>query len=248
MRNIFLMILLSSLYLSSFGQKMHGVIELNPYIRYDTYPEFSDTGNPLSGNYTNLKGVSYGINANYKRAIKNEYKLLIGLGYYKQIFNKIEIRNTRRSDEVNVRVIGYPSPLYMLFYTDKYWYNCIANNIGIEKDINLKNDLLISIVVSANNYFTYSQYYHLINNPEGSLDYKKKEFKYLGLSVTSQISIQKRINSISIGPNLILPLFDIWRTDDTFPYEASSGSRSKWLRGIGFGISINYSLSQKNKL
>jgi hypothetical protein len=55
----------------------------------------------------------------------------------------------------------------------------------------------------------------------------------------------ERFQKISVGPSVILPVFDLWKTDKTFPGETNSGSRNKWLNVIGFGLSFNYLLPGK---
>lgn len=225
------------------AQQESSQIEINPYIRYDTYQEFLATSYPLFDNYVTPKGTSYGINVNFKKSIIKKYKLLIGLGYYRNTFNNIKNRN--RFGVSNSREISFLSPLFIPFFTDRYWYHSLAINIGGQRDFMLKNNFLISIGAMANNYFTFSQYYHLTNNPGGSLDYKKKDFKYSGMSVTIEAGLQKKINRISVGPKLIIPVYTNWKWDKTLLDVSTTGSRSKWLRGIGLGVSFNYSLTSK---
>lgn len=225
------------------AQKESSQIEINPYIRYDTYKEFLDRQSVLSTHYAKMEGLSYGGNINFKKNISKKYCVIMGVGYYKHAFSKIKSRSDYGTG--NTRLISFPSPLLIPFFTDKYWYHSLALNLGGQRDFMLKNNFLISIGAMANNYFTFSQYYHLTNNPGGSLDYKKNDFKYSGLSVIIEAGLQKKINRISVGPKLIIPMFENWKTDNTFPYETNSSSRSKWLRGIGLGISFNYSLTSK---
>lgn len=79
-----------------------------------------------------MKGTSLGINVAYKIPISKSFFLKPGFGYYKYSFNHIRRENTLfgKSD---VRNIKFTSPLFIPFYTDKYWYNSIAANIGFEK-------------------------------------------------------------------------------------------------------------------
>ena len=42
-------------------------IEINPYIRYDTYQEFLATSYTIGDNYVTPKGTSYGIDINFKK-------------------------------------------------------------------------------------------------------------------------------------------------------------------------------------
>lgn len=220
-------------------------IEINPYIRFDSHPEFSYVlnGRP-STDYVKIKGTSFGLNLAYKIPLTKSIFLNPGIGYYRYSFNNIKKENTLfgKSDG---RDINFISPLLISFYTNKYWYNTIALNIGVEKIFDFKRNIQVVTGLNINNYFTISQYYHLSFNPQGSQDYRKNNKRYFASSINLNASILKKIRRINIGPSLILPVFDIWKTDYAFPEETNSTSRNKWLRGIGLGISCNYSLIKK---
>jgi len=166
-----------------------------------------------------------------------------GIGYYKYSFNNIKKVNTLFGKS-NVRDIGFVSPLYIPFYTNKYSYNTISANIGVEKIFNYKSSIQIVTGLNLNNCYVVSEYYHLSYNPIGSQDYRKKIKRYFGSSFSLNAGILKKYKKVSIGPSLMLPVFDTWKKDDTFIEEANSGSRSKWFNGIGLGISFNYSLTK----
>lgn len=231
---------------ASNGQKHSCQLEIMPFIRYDAYPEFLDISLPLEDNYVTSKGTSYGLNVSVKKAISQKYKLILGVGYYRNTFNNIENRNTRFgvSDRRKIKII---TPSFLPLFTDRYWYHSIAVNIGIQRDFVLKNNYVLSVDALLNNFFTFSQYYHLTNNPGGSLDYKKSEFKYSGLSTILEIGLQKTINRFSVDLKLLIPVYTNGKKDDNLFDESSTGSRGKWLKGIGFGISFNYSLNTKSK-
>jgi hypothetical protein len=122
--------------------------------------------------------------------------------------------------------------------------NTILLILGVEKNFNLKN-LQIETGINFNSYYTISQYYHLSFNPQGSQDYKKNNKEYFASSINLNVNLLKKFGKTNIGPSLVIPVFDTWKTDETFPEETNSGSRNKWLSGIGLGICINYSLSKK---
>ena len=227
------------------AQKKTTQIEIEPFIRIDKYPQFSYVidGRP-STDYVNIRGTSFGLNFAYKIPITKSILLKPGIGYYQYSFNNIKKENTFFGKST-ARNINFVSPFYIPFFTDKYRYNTITANIGIEKIFNCKKNIQIVTGVNWNNYYVVSEYYHLVNNPEGSQDYRKNNKRYFGSSVYINISLLKKFQKISIGPSLILPVFDNWKMDETFPEETNSGSRSKWLNGIGLGISFNYSLNKK---
>ncbi len=240
-------ILLSTIPNFTFGQKLSNQIEFTPFIRLDRYPKFSNVFNgPASTDYIIMKGISFGLYLAYKIPITRSVLLKPGIGYYKYSFNNIKKENTLFGKSTG-RDINFVSPVYITFFTDKYRYNTIMANIGVEKIFNSKKNIQIVTGINWNNYFAISEYYHLVYNPEGSQDYLKNNKRYFGSSVYINISLLKKFQKVSIGPSLILPVFDNWKMDETFPEETNSSSRSKWLNGIGLGISFNYSLIKKTK-
>lgn len=233
---------------SAFGQKGKHLFEINPYMRMDWYPEFSYAINSVNTNYVTIQGTSWGVNLAYKIPLKSSGFLKAGVGYYRYSFNKMD-NYTNMFGKNSSRNINYPSNLYILFYTDKYWYNCISANIGAEKIFNIKNYWQLAAGVNLNNYYNYSQSYHITyNNPDNPITnpYKLNNNRYFGLSTNVHAGVLKRIGKVNIGPSFILPVFDTWKMDEIFLKEKSSGSRDKWLRGFGVGITCNFSF--KNKL
>lgn len=232
----------------AFAQKKTTQIEINPFVRIDKYPQFLYvlSGRP-STDYVNIKGTSFGLNLAYKIPITRSVLLKPGIGYYKYSFNDIKKVNTLFGKS-NAKDIGFVSPLYIPFFTDKYRYNCIAANLGIEKLVIWKNDFQLYAGINLNNYYTYLQYYHITyKNPDNPInnDYKLKNGRYFGFSANLNASLLKEFGKFNLGPTIILPVFDIWKTDKTFPEETNSGTRRKWLNGIGLGISFNYLLTKK---
>lgn len=231
----------------SFTQRQSSEIEINPYFRWDNYPEFSYVlnGRP-STDYVKINSPSWGISALYKYPVRNRLFLKAGIGYYKYSFSKIRKTNTQFG-EATARNIDYysgPIAVSVAYVTDKYWYNTMSADIGMENSFSLKKNVQIAIALDLNNYFTFSQYYHLSYNPAGSQDYKKNNKRYFGASITISTSLLQKFNRVSIGPSIIIPAWDLWKTDATFPEETDTGSRRKWLHGIGIGISCNYSLTK----
>ena len=222
-------------------------IEIMPFKRWDSYPEFSYVlnGRP-STDYIKLDGASPGIMVFYKYPLQNGVYIKGGIGYYKYTFDKI-IKNNTFSGISNARDIDYyagPIAVDIPYYTDNYWYNTVSINIGIEKSFDIKNNMFISAGAIFSNYFTFSQNYQLKYNPMGNLDYRKDNKRYFGYSANLNISGLKKINKFIIGPTLIIPVLNSWKTDDTFPEEINSNSRDKWFQSFGAGILLNYSLNK----
>ncbi len=248
MKYLTFIILLSIASTFTMGQKLSSEIEITPYIRMDWRPKFSYAINSASTFFVNIKGTSWGVNANYKLPVRKNLYLKVGVGYYRYSFDKIYSYNAQFG-KGNARIINFPSPLYIIFATDKYWYNCFSMNTGIEKLFNIEKKTILVTGINLNNFYTYSQYYHITEDyPTGPPNhrYTLKHNHYFGFSANLQATLLKKIGKIAIGPSIILPVFDLWKTDEAFPEKTNSGIRSKWLRGIGLGVSCNYSL-RKNK-
>jgi hypothetical protein len=217
-------------------------LEFKPFVRIDKYPEFSYVlmGRP-STDYINVKGTSFGINLAYKIPIAKSLLIKPGIGYYKYSYNDITRYNTSFGTS-DARNINFISPLLIPFFSDKYYYNTLSANIAMERTIPLRNNYLGAIGVELNNYFTFSQHYHLTNNPIGSQNFKKADKKYFGTSGLLFFNFLKKVKKVTVGPSVLIPVFDSWKTDKIFYEETVNDLRSKWFKGIGFGISINYSL------
>lgn len=226
-------------------QKRTPQIAITPFVRFDKYPQFSKVFNgPASIDYVNMQGASLGIDLAYKLPITKSVLLEPAIGYYAYTFDNMVKQNTRfgKSSGRDINII---SPVYIPFFTNKYRYSTIMANIGFERFFNIKKNVRIAAGINWNNYYAVSEYYHLVYNPEGSKDYRKNNKRYFGHSFNVEISLLKKFKKMGISPSLILPVFDNWKTDEIFPEETNSGSRSKWLSGIGLGISFDYSLTKK---
>ena len=238
MKTLFISSYLMLYFITAQSQQKLGRIEIKPYVRFDSYPEFSYNiaGRP-STDYLKMEGTSWGLNTYYRFPMYKGFNLKGGLGYYKYSFTTLENHNTQFGSG-DSRVIIYPSFFQPVYTTDNYYYNSIAIKLGIEKIIKLKNDFFIVSAVELNNYFTVSQSYHITF--QGSQPYKNTSTRFFGHSVTLDFSLLKQIKETQIGPILILPVFDNWKKDNVFPGESNSENRNKWFNGIGFGISFNF--------
>jgi hypothetical protein len=227
------------------AQKAKDQLEINPFVRYDVYPEFSyHYAGRASTNHLKMKGVSWGINANYKKAIAQSFFLKLGVGYYRYTFNKLD-NYQPPFGTADSREVDYPSPLWILFYTNKYWYHTISGNLGLEHWFSLNRNLKITTGVNWNPYFTYSKHYHIDYGSNGtmhSVNYVVPQKRYFGYSVNLTAGIQKRVKGFLIGPTIILPIYDRWKKDEKFG-ENENESREKWFNGIGLGITLSKDLN-----
>ena len=73
-----------------FAQKKSNRLQFFPFVRVDWYPEFSyNVGGRPSTDYLKMRGISPGINVNYKFGLQKNVDLITGLGFYKFSFNKL---------------------------------------------------------------------------------------------------------------------------------------------------------------
>ena len=225
-----------------FGQKSPSQIEINSYLRWDNYPVFTTPFNSVMNSTIKIKGTSLGIQPNFKFSIKNNFFAKFGLGYHKYSFDHIQV-NTRLFGNQSSRIIrriNYPGLSSTFGYTtNKYWYNTLSATIGIEKLFNIKKNWSIITGLNVTNYYTFSQRYIL-----STIKYKESDGRYFGFSTNIYTGIQKKFGKISVGPNILLPIYEAWKKDEVFPQEENSKNRSKWLRGLGIGITCNYSLKK----
>jgi hypothetical protein len=237
--------LLVSISYCSLSQNGTNTLEILPYARVDWYPEFSYVlnGRP-STDYVEMKGTSFGIDIIYKVPASKTWSIRSGLGFYRYSFNDIERRNTSLGNS-NSRNINFVSPLLIPYFTDKYWYNSICVNVGIEKNIFINGNYQIQFAADIKNYLTFSQFYHLTNNPGGEQSFKKNDTKYFGTSAMLTANIVKSFGKLGIGPSVRIPIFDVWKTDSVFPEETGKDFRNKMFRGVEFGVVFNYSLTTK---
>lgn len=225
-------------------------IEIMPFKKWDSYPEFSYAINSINTNTVRIDGASWGIIASYKHPVKHNFYLKGGLGYYQYSFDKIHGNN--RYGNIKARSINYPSPLYILFQTNKYCYNTVIANIGIEKIIPLRNDFSLSGGFTASNYFSYSQYYRITHDyPTGPPNnkYMRYENRNVGSDFSLQLGFSKQIGRLQVSPIFMAPIYTTWALDDAFPKDAISSedpnsNKSKWFGGYGMGLRIGYLLTK----
>jgi hypothetical protein len=205
----------------------------------------------VNTNQVNIKGSSFGINFLYKTPLSKNLYLKPGLGFYKYAFNKIDQVNSMFGNiHDDSRIIddyvlpGNIQPS-LIYSTDRYWYNTISVNIGIERHLRLKKNLQVILGADVGAYYTISQNYHITYPSPNGNNYKLKNGRYFGNSFKMSIGLQKKIREIEIGPVLILPVYDSWKKDSVFPQENNSMTRNKWLKGIGIGFSCNFLLFKK---
>lgn len=237
----------------TYAQRQNNTIEIQPYFRYDKYPQFAYAVNSISARKINIQGKSYGVSVAYGHGLSRDIKAKFGIGYYRLSFNKIDAEN--RYGNPNSRVIDYPSPLFIIFSTNKYWYHTVSASIGIDKVFYSKKDLFLSGGLNISNFFSFSQYYRIKQDyPTGPPDnrYMRYKKRNVSASVDLQLAVNKRLGErINLGPMINLPIFSIWALDDAFSdgyaQEYPSKYKSKWLTAYAVGLQLSYSLHPYKK-
>ncbi|MBO9152059.1 hypothetical protein ACFOTA_07565 [Chitinophaga sp. GCM10012297] len=244
MRKLLPFVVLTAVFaLPATAQKPPSRIEIAPFLRFDRYPAFTYAINSINTNTVRLRGASWGISAAYKFPVAENTWLKAGAGYYKYAFNKI--KRTNNFGEGYVRTINYPSMLDLIFSTDKYAYHTWLLTAGAEREFPLDRRTQLLAGISLNNYFTFSRQYHITyynaNNPIEN-NYKRPDNRYFGFSAALQGGIQRSFGRFSLSPQVIVPVFDSWKQDETFPGESNADGRTKWFGGIGASFVFGYAL------
>lgn len=223
--------------LHALPQKRNNSVEVQPYFRHDTYPAFTYAINPVTTNTVKMQGTSFGVLGSYGYGLSENMKAKIGIGYYRYSFNKINSFNSSYG-EGNARVIIYPVG-DVIYTTNKYWYHTLYLSGGLEKYIPLTKQIDLLLAGSIQYYRTFSQYYKIFDTKS----YEINDGKNMGLGGSVQVGLAYKISRYVIAPQFILPIYDQWHQDKVFPGEKNNDTRSKWIRGYGAAIGIQYELS-----
>ena len=239
-------LLLLSLSKTNFCQVSKYNLEITPFVRYDRQNAFFSWETVLDGkNYVKHSGVSYGLNLNVRRKLNHYSSISLGAGFYKHRVNTIDRSNENKSG--NDRLIKFPSPLFIPFYTDNYAYHTITGNINYQHEFRLLKQVSILLSPNASILYTFSQAYHLTSNPEGSTRFKKKNSDMIGILTGLDLGTSFKNDRWIIEPKFKIPILTTLKTDETFPNETGTNFRSQLFSGIGFGVSFIYALKPEVK-
>lgn len=218
------------------GQSTRHYIGIKPYLRWDHYPEFSyHYKGRASTDYLKMNGTSFGCDINYGFPTKKKIRFQVGVGYFKNRFDKLTNVNTSFGKSKS-RIIDYPSLVDPIYVTDKYSYNNIAFSFCLEREIEMNNNINVLAGAEINSYLTYSQYYHIKG---WNLIYKVKDQDFFGHALQLTFGMPKQYRRFSMVPIIAIPIYTTWHKDDVFA-ENEKERRSKWFNGVSIAVHFKY--------
>jgi hypothetical protein len=182
--------------------------------------------------YISGSSVSYGININYSRNIFKSIFLIGGIGYYSQNFG------IQRPFDFNGDTVTN-----LLYYTKRYTYSNInwLTGVGYRYMLNKKYTLAGSAVF--NGFYTLQQKY----SPDATCyscikKYQVEKRSYIfGQSFNLNIGASRLLNQkLSIGADLVLPVYTRWRKDKIFRENENEFYNSKFNIGTSLLIKYNF--------
>lgn len=224
----------------TYSQNESNTIEMETYTRYDKYPMFSYAPNSTQMHNVDAAGTSVGVGIAYRFQMQQRFSLKAGIGYFRYSFDKLRVYDPIFGQGDARLTLYMPQNTRVYLATPRYWYNCISLNIVPEYHVALGTNWLMITGLCITNYLTFSQIYSFKNIPNAEF----AKFRYQGNSISGQFSFLRQSGKVEFGPRIIVPFFDSYKQDNFFPSENFSRNRSKWLRGLGLGISCAYSLSK----
>lgn len=223
-------------WLKSFSQEVNQSLESNVLVRYDKHANYNSRyNNNAYVNHITLNGINFGAYINYRTLLSHELFALLGVGYYQLRVDHIS-QSTPWGTTSSARSINYPDPSSRILYsTSNYYYNNFQINVGLDKELQLKKQILF-IGCEYLYYYTVSQNYSLQNQ----VNWKTKFSRTLGYGIALTISVKKHSSSFYFDPKLIVSIFQNLKTDPVFLEEGKN--IQKWINGIGIGLVIGKTL------
>lgn len=186
-----------------------------------------------SNNYKSGDAISYGININHSRILYKNLFIIVGIGYYKQVF---DIQRPFKFDD----------PTKLPFYTKSYEYDNIQFLAGLGYSKPLKNNYSINCSLTYNHFISFKQKYtpeYLSNSSFQNSQINHKTLS-IGRIINVNLGLEKALTKrISIELDATLPLLTHWENDETFfknYYYDNSQQIGRNIFSIGTIISCNY--------
>ncbi len=177
------------------------------------------------------KAISYGLNINYCFPLYKDFYGKLGVGYYKQKFGISRPFNYTPPDGTKPVV-----------YTTHYDYDNFQFLIGIGYRKEFVKDWFFNGEILYNIFNSYRQKYFQNYFPNNT-EINKKSLS-IGNAINFEGGIEKNVsNKISLGANLIIPVYTHWNSDKIFTNSYYSTdelviARNKY--SIGVSVSFYY--------
>ncbi|WKZ61247.1 MAG: hypothetical protein QY309_07115 [Cyclobacteriaceae bacterium] len=177
-------------------------------------------------------GVNLGYSFQPKLIIKDKHFFVnIGAGYFKQRFNL-------------QRPFDYNTPLYPVYFTDYYVYQCWLWSAGITYNLLLNNKYLLSGDLLYNQLFSFQQEYTPYTSANRPTQVNNHNIDF-AKTITLSLGVQRKLGKqFTLGLDLLLP-YTRWRNDRIFKDDPATFSHPNF--SLGTSVSIAYHLKKKNQ-
>jgi hypothetical protein len=186
---------------------------------------------PAYKEYLDGSAIGYGANVNYLfrpgLLLKNKnFRITVGAGYFNQKFNII-------------RPFNYSSQIYIGFYTEDYSYHCLQGAAGLAYSYPLGKRYFLSSQLTYNWLHSFKQKYSPTRE-DFPTQVNKAQISFgnmLLLSVEGQRMIGK---NLSMGLNIVAPLYTKWRNDNIFDDDPSTFFHPKFSLGASLNVVYHF--------
>ncbi|MBS1579757.1 MAG: hypothetical protein JST29_08980 [Bacteroidetes bacterium] len=200
---------------------------------------WTPTTSPSYKEYLTGTALGNGFNLNYSfspsfifKNLPNHFAINLGVGFLNQRFNI-------------VRHFNYNSPLYPVYSTDYYSYECIQEAIGLNYNQILNQKFFITGNVSYSILQSFQQEYFVFHAPSNPPQVNYNQINF-GKSLILNLGIYRNIwRNFSLGLNALVPLYTSWRNDQIFKDDPSTFYHPNF--SIGGSVSITYKFKQKKQ-
>jgi hypothetical protein len=192
-------------------------------------------GNVSYTNNLKLYGTSRGLKIDYKRLLYGMTYFKFGLGYLEFAVDKIKDESSNSSTIGDSRPINYPSAVFILYGTTKYYYNTLLYHLGVERQFSISRTLLFFTGLDYFYACSLSQGYYI---PKITTYYRTADHKDFGSFFNLNLGLIKKLGNFSLLPALVIPVYKSWKQDIVF-YENPNYTVSNWFNGIGISLSVS---------
>lgn len=180
---------------------------------------------------------SNGVNLNYSKTLYKNFYAKIGIGYFKQKFGIV--RGFDFEETVTLTGLGYS--------TKYYHYKNIQYIIGAGYIKPLPKNYILNFGATYNYLNSFQQEFRNTGSSNflGNRNPQKRDDNFhFGSYLNFQIGVKKNFyKKISLGLDLICPVYNKWRKDEIFREDVNEFYGSNFL--IGTSINLIYQIKKK---